>query len=136
MIQKETNLRCLDNSGVNIVKCIKLFGGLKKTAHLGELILVVLKHFKKAKYVPKNLKTKILKLKKKNKELGLIIGLVKKTRRNDGSFFSCDRNKVVLITKKGELIGSRVYGFVTKELKLLRLKKKYDNLISVAKYCL
>lgn len=136
MIQKETFLRCLDNSGVNIVKCIRLFGGLKKNSKIGDMIIVVVKYLRHNKQMSHKLKSKSSKLKKKNKVLALIIGIKNKTRRGDGSFFSCDRNKVVLVGKSGNVLGTRIYGFIPKEICWERLNKKYDSVVAMSKYCL
>ena len=40
MILNETNLNIVDNSGVKIIKCIKVLGGSKrKAAKIGEIII-------------------------------------------------------------------------------------------------
>ena len=128
MIQKESKLRCADNSGANILKCIRVGVG-KKKAILGSTILVVIKNFKKRN---KKLKKKV-QLKKKNKYLGLIVNSKNRVRRHDGTFFCCDKNKVLLINLQNQLIGTRVYGCLVKELNLVK-NKKYQKLVSVAKF--
>ena len=41
MIQQQTKLKTLDNSGAKLVKCIKVLGGFKRTtARLGDIIVV------------------------------------------------------------------------------------------------
>jgi large subunit ribosomal protein L14 len=131
MIQKETILQTRDNSGVNYVKCIKLFGGIKKNALLCESILVVIKNFKHRKRFKHIIKKKASVLEKKNKILALIVGTKKRIRRLDGSFFYSDRNKVLLVTSSYVVLGTRIYGFVPKELKLN--KTRFSSVISLAK---
>ena len=131
MIHKETILQTRDNSGVNYVKCVKLFGGLKKNAYLCESILVVIKNFKHRKKFKHIVKKKASVLKKKNKILALIVGTKKRKRRQDGSFFSSDGNKVLLVSPAYVVLGTRIYGFVPKELKVN--KNKFTSVISRAK---
>jgi large subunit ribosomal protein L14 len=131
MIQKETILQTRDNSGVNYVKCIKLFGGIKKNALLCESILVVIKNFKHRKRFKHIIKKKGSVLEKKNKILALIVGTKKRIRRPDGGFFHSDRNKVLLVTNSYVVLGTRIYGFVPKELKLN--KTRFSSVISLAK---
>lgn len=131
MIQKETILQTRDNSGVNYVKCVKLFGGIKKTAFLCESVLVVIKNFKHRKKFKHIVKKKASALKKKNKILALIVGTKKRKRRVDGSFFFCDKNKVLLVSKAYSVLGTRIYGFVPKELK--SSKNKFSSIVSLAK---
>jgi large subunit ribosomal protein L14 len=131
MIQKETILQTRDNSGVNYVKCVKLFGGIKKNARLCESILVVIKNFKHRKRFKHIVKKKASVLQKKNKILALIVGTKKRKRRQDGSFFSSDRNKVLLVSKSYVVLGTRIYGFVPKELKLN--KNRYISVTNLAR---
>jgi large subunit ribosomal protein L14 len=131
MIQKETILQTRDNSGVNYVKCVKLFGGIKKNAYLCESILVVIKNFKHRKRFKHIIKKKASMLQKKNKILALIVGTKKRKRRPDGGFFFSDSNKVLLVSKSYVVLGTRIYGFVPKELKLG--KGKYSSVVSLAK---
>ena len=131
MIQKETILQTRDNSGVNYVKCIKLFGGIKKTARLCESILVVIKNFKHRKRFKHIVKKQASILKKKNKILALIVGTKQRERRKDGSFFSSDGNKVLLVSRAYVVLGTRIYGFVPAELK--NDTDKFNSVIRLAK---
>ena len=40
MIQQQTVLKVSDNSGAKLARCIKVLGGLKKFAYLGDIIVV------------------------------------------------------------------------------------------------
>jgi large subunit ribosomal protein L14 len=133
MIQRETVLRCSDNTGVNYVKCVKLFGGLKKNALLGESILVVIKnykHRKKYKHIAKKTATHLIK---KNKTLALIVGTKKRTRRRDGCIISGDRNRVLLVSKQYDILSTRIYGFVTRELTMRKCRNRYKTILDRAK---
>jgi large subunit ribosomal protein L14 len=131
MIQKETILQTRDNSGVNYVKCIKLFGGIKKNACLCESILVVIKNFKHRKRFKHIIKKKASLLKKKNKMLALIVGTKRGKRRQDGGVFYSDSNKILLVSKAYVVLGTRIYGFVPKELKLTQ--NKFSSIVNLAK---
>jgi large subunit ribosomal protein L14 len=133
MIQKETILQTRDNSGVNYVTCIKLFGGIKKNAYLCESILVVIKNFKHRKRFKHIIKKKASILKKKNKILALLVGTKKRKKRTDGGFFSSDSNKVLLVSKAYVVLGTRIYGFVPREL---RRQGKFNSVVSLAKSAL
>jgi large subunit ribosomal protein L14 len=136
MVQRETILVCTDNSGVNYVKCVKLFGGLKKKALLGESILIVIKNYKHRKKYKHIVKKKAAHLIKKNKTLALIVGTKKRTRRRDGCIIASDRNKVLLVSKQYNILSTRIYGFVTKELTLRKCRNSYKTILDRAKFIL
>jgi ribosomal protein L14 len=98
---------------------------------LCESILVVIKNFKHRKRFKHIIKKKASILQKKNKLLALVVGTKKRKRRQDGCFFACDRNKVLLVSKAYVVLGTRIYGFVPKELKLKRTK--FSSVVSLAK---
>jgi large subunit ribosomal protein L14 len=131
MIRKETILQTRDNSGVNYVKCIKLFGGIKKNAYLCESILVVIKNFKHRKRFKHIIKKKASLLKKKNKMLALIVGTKRGMRRRDGGIFYSDSNKILLVSKAYVVLGTRIYGFVPRELR--SNKNKFGSIVNLAK---
>lgn len=53
----------------------------------------------------------------------VIVEVKKKFERADGSFLRFDRNACVLVTDKGQPIGTRVLGFVSHELRSRNLLK-------------
>lgn len=72
MIQQQTNLKVIDNSGAKTAKCIKVLGGAKKKyATLGDFIVISVqklrKKSKKVKKVKKKKFTMLLLLKQKKK---------------------------------------------------------------------
>ncbi len=94
MIQVQTELLVADNSGAKRIECIKVLGGSKRRyASIGDTIVVAVKEA-----MPK--------------------GKVKKgIQRNDGSKVKFDNNAAVLTDEKGEPIGTRIFGPVTRELR-------------------
>ena len=122
MIQQQTILRVSDNSGAKTVKCIKVLGGFKKKhAKLGDIIVVSVQQLRNtSKKTSKVLKGMIFK--------ALIIKTKTKFKKKDGSFLKLQTNSVILLNKQGNLIGTRILGPVTKQLK----KKKFMKLISLS----
>ena len=115
MVYFKTTIRSADNSGFQIAKCIKIYGGMKRrSAKLGDKILICLKKFKHRQ-----------KLEKKKTYFGLLSTISKKTLRKDGSFLKFDKNKVWIYSLQEKLIANRIYGPIPKEIKY----KKYNFLV-------
>src|ERR1700754_1569294 len=118
MIQMQTNLDVADNSGARRVQCIKVLGGSKRrTASVGDVIVVSIKEA-----IPRG------KVKKGDVHQAVIVRTAKEIRRTDGSSIRFDRNAAVLINTRGEPIGTRIFGPVTRELRA----KKFMKIISLA----
>ncbi len=107
MIIDHTYLDVADNTGAKKVMCIKVLGGAgKKTATVGDKIVIVIKSA-----APSS------KVKKGDVHKAIIVRVKKKLLREDGTFISFDTNSVVLIDQKGEPLGTRVFGPVVRELR-------------------
>ena len=118
MIQMQTNLDVADNSGARRVMCIKVLGGSKrKYASVGDIIVVSIKEA-----IPRG------RVKKGDVMKAVVVRTAKDIRRPDGSVIRFDRNAAVLISKKDEPIGTRIFGPVTRELRA----KKFMKIISLA----
>lgn len=108
MIQVESNLEVADNSGARKVQCIKVLGGSKrKVAGVGDVIVVAVK-----KAIPRG------KVKQGEVQRALIVRTRREIRRADGSSIRFDTNAAVLVNKDGEPIGTRIFGPVTRELRV------------------
>jgi|TARA_B100000749_G_scaffold65698_1_gene49034 large subunit ribosomal protein L14 len=118
MIIAETKLNVADNSGAKLVQCIKVLGGSKRrSASIGDLIVVSVKEA-----IPNG------KVKKGEVTRAVVVRTKKGVSRKDGSTIRFDKNSAVLLTKEGEPIGTRIFGPVTRELRL----KKFTKIISLA----
>ena len=118
MIITETKLNVADNSGAKLVQCIKVLGGSKRrSASIGDVIVVSVKEA-----IPNG------KVKKGEVTRAVVVRTKKGVFRQDGSTIRFDKNAAVLLTKEGEPIGTRIFGPVTRELRL----KKFTNIISLA----
>ena len=118
MIQVQTELNVADNTGAKIVECIKVLGGSKRrTASIGDMIVISVKDA-----IPTG------KVKKGSVHRAVIVRTRKAIYRNDGSKVKFDNNAVVITDEKGEPIGTRIFGPVTKELRT----KGQTKIISLA----
>ena len=118
MIQVQTELTVADNTGAKIVECIKVLGGSKRRyASIGDNIVVSVKEA-----IPNG------KVKKGTVHKAVIVRTKKAIYRNDGSNLKFDNNAVVITDEKGEPVGTRIFGPVTRELRL----KGQTKIISLA----
>ena len=118
MIQVQTELSVADNTGARIVECIKVVGGSKKRyASIGDIIVVSVKEA-----IPE------AKVKKGTVHKAIVVRTKYSIHRNDGCKVKFDNNAAVLIDEKGEPIGTRIFGPVTRELRL----KGQTKIISLA----
>tara|TARA_Y100000590_G_scaffold451591_1_gene593239 strand:+ start:2333 stop:2701 length:369 start_codon:yes stop_codon:yes gene_type:complete len=118
MIQIQTELNVADNTGAKIVECIKVLGGSKRRyASIGDNIVVSVKDA-----IPN------AKVKKGTVHRAVVVRTKKSIYRNDGSNVKFDNNAVVITDEKGEPIGTRIFGPVTRELRA----KGQTKIISLA----
>jgi len=122
MIQQESILKVVDNSGAKTVKCIKVLGGFKKRyAGLGDIIVVSVQQLRnKSKKTSKVLKGGVFR--------ALIVRTKNSFNKKDGSSFFLQENSAVLINKQGNPIGTRILGPIPKLLK----KKKFLKFVSLS----
>jgi len=118
MIQQESRLSVADNSGAKEVLCIKVLGGTRRRyASVGDRIIVTVKHA-----IPSG------NIKKGTVSTAVVVRTKKEIRRNDGSYIRFDDNAVVLLNASGELIGTRIFGPVARELR----EKQFMKIVSLA----
>ena len=118
MIQVQTELQVADNTGARIVECIKVIGGSKRRyASIGDIIVVAVKEA-----IPN------AKVKKGTVHKAIVVRTKYSIHRNDGSKVKFDNNAVVITDDKGEPIGTRIFGPVTRELRI----KGQTKIISLA----
>ena len=107
MIMNHTECNVADNTGAKRVECIKVLGGSKRRyAGVGDLIVCSIKDA-----IPKG------KVKKGAVHRAVVVRTRKEIFREDGSKIQFDKNAVVLTDEKGEPIGTRIFGPVTRELR-------------------
>ena len=113
MIQPQTRLKVADNSGAKKVACIKVIGGShRRYATVGDTIMVSVKEA-----IPHS------KVKKGDVMRAVIVRTSKEVRRSDGSYIKFDNNAAVLVSNTGELVGTRIFGPVARELRAANFMK-------------
>lgn len=107
MIQAESTLQVADNSGARKVKCIRVLGGSRRRfATVGDVIIVAVKEA-----IPN------ARVKKGEVRRAVIVRTKKGISRPDGSHIQFDENAAVLIAKDNEIVGTRIFGPVARELR-------------------
>ena len=118
MIQQESRLSVADNSGAKEVLCIRVLGGTKKRyTTIGDQIVVTVKSA-----IPSGT------VKKGTVIRAVVVRTRKEIRRQDGSYIRFDNNAVVLLNATGEMMGTRIFGPVARELR----DKKFMKIVSLA----
>ena len=107
MIQVHTELTVADNTGAKRVECIKVLGGSKRRyASIGDNIVVSIKDA-----IPNG------KVKKGSVHRAVVVRTKYSIHRKDGSSVKFDNNAIVITDEKGEPMGTRIFGPVTRELR-------------------
>ena len=118
MIQVQTELFVADNTGAKKIECIKVLGGSKRRyASTGDIIVVSVKEA-----IPRG------KVKKGSVYKAVIVRTKQGIFRNVCSKVKFDNNAAVLTVEKGEPLGTRIFGPVTRELR----SKAQMKIISLA----
>jgi large subunit ribosomal protein L14 len=108
MLQQESRLKVADNTGAKEVLTIRVLGGTKRRyASLGDKIVVTVKE---------------------QVSTAVVVRTTKEVRRADGSYIRFDDNACVLLNPTGEMIGTRVFGPVARELR----DKQFMKIVSLA----
>lgn len=107
----------MDNSGARYVECIKTFGGFnRKFSYPGDFILVSIKSLRL-----------IRKVRVGQIHLALITRARKETKFLDGTSSKAENNVVLIVNKKKRVIGTRVFGWVSRKLR----RKKFLRIMII-----
>jgi len=118
MIQEFTVLSVADNSGAKRAMCFRILGGSrKKTATIGDIIVVAVKEAIPGGTVKKSEVCK-----------AVVVRTKAPVRRKDGSLIRFSDNAAVIINEQLEPRGTRIFGPVARELR----DKKFMKIISLA----
>lgn len=122
MVQNNTVLNIIDNSGAKIVECIKVYSGYKRRyAYVGDTILVTVKSLRSKR-------RGISKIKKGELYKALIIRTKFKKTLSTGDSIRFKENSAILLTKQNKFVGTRIFGSVPKIFK----KTKFFKLITLS----
>ena len=117
MIQPQTVLTVADNTGARKIMCIRVLGGNKKYASVGDTIIGVVKES-----IPN------MPVKRSDIVRAIIVRTRKTIRRNDGMFIRFDDNAAVLVNADSNPKGTRVFGPVAREIR----DKNFAKIVSLA----
>lgn len=117
MIQPQSYLNVADNSGARKLMCIRVLGGGKKTANIGDIIVAVVKDA-----LPN------MPLKKSDVVKAVIVRTSQGVRRENGMTLRFDDNAAVVINKEGNPRGTRVFGPIARELR----DRNFTKIVSLA----
>ena len=107
MLQQESRAKVTDNSGAKEILVIRVLGGTKKRyARIGDKVVVTVKSA-----------TPNGNIKKGSVQKAVVVRAKKEIRRKDGSYIRFDDNAVVLLNTTGEMMGTRIFGPVARELR-------------------
>lgn len=117
MIQKETFLRVVDNSGVKHVQCLQVKKSTKSSSgNIGDVLVVTVKSLQK--------KTKFSsKIKKGDIFYAIVVRTQNKLTKIDSHWLNFFDNAVILINKNFKPIANRIIGPVLKSLRQMKSLK-------------
>jgi large subunit ribosomal protein L14 len=117
MIYPQTILTVADNTGAKKVMCIRVLGGNKKYAEIGDTIIAVVKEA-----IPN------MPIKRSDVIRAIIVRTRKCIRRKDGMYIRFDDNAAVIVNMENNPRGTRVFGPVAREIR----DKNYSRIVSLA----
>jgi large subunit ribosomal protein L14 len=119
MLQPQSIVKIVDNSGGKIGRIFKVLGGSKRRyAQIGDEVVLSVQIAEPRKQV-----------KKKDVLRGVVVRQKQPFRRKDGSYVRFDENAVVIVDKeKKEPRANRVFGPIPRELG----EKGYQKIVSLA----
>ena len=117
MIQTQTYLNVADNSGARKIMCIRILGGTRKFAGIGDVIIGVVKDA-----------TPNMPIKRSDVVRAVIMRTKSTIRRKDGMSIRFDDNAAVIINKENNPRGTRVFGPIARELR----DRDFTKIVSLA----
>ena len=117
MIYPQTILTVADNTGAKKVMCIRVLGGNKKYAKIGDTIIAVVKEA-----IPN------MPIKRSDMLRAIVVRTKKTIRRQDGMYIRFDDNAAVIVNMDNNPRGTRVFGPVAREIR----DKNFSKIVSLA----
>ena len=114
MIHEKSKLIACDNSGAKLLEVIRVLGGTKRRyAYIGDVVVATVKVAEPRAVV-----------KKSDVVRAVVVRTRKEQRRKDGSGIRFDDNAAVVLEKESNnIIGTRVFGPVAREVRYAGFKK-------------
>jgi large subunit ribosomal protein L14 len=117
MIYPQTMLTVADNTGAKKVMCIRILGGNKKYAEIGDIIIAVVKEA-----IPN------MPIKRSDVVKAIVVRTKKTIRRQDGMYIRFDDNAAVIVNAENNPRGTRVFGPVAREIR----DRNFSKIVSLA----
>jgi large subunit ribosomal protein L14 len=117
MIYPQTMLTVADNTGAKKIMCIRVLGGSKKYAKIGDTIIAVVKEA-----IPN------MPIKRSDIIRAIVVRTKKTIRRPDGMYIRFDDNAAVIVNMENNPRGTRVFGPVAREIR----DKNFSKIVSLA----
>ena len=117
MIYPQTILTVADNTGAKKVMCIRILGGNKKYAEIGDKIIAVVKEA-----MPN------MPIKRSDVVKAIVVRTKKTVRRQDGMYIRFDDNAAVIVNADNNPRGTRVFGPIAREIR----DKNFSKIVSLA----
>lgn len=127
MVNINSFVNCIDNTGVNVVKIISIYGNKKtRVASIGDVVCIVVKSWNR---ISKTLVEDKLKKKYRRGSIhkGVIVHTRKKVRRENLTWMWFDKNSIVLVDKKRKPLARRIKSVIPKEI-----ADKYPTIASIS----
>ena len=115
MIQPQTYLEVADNSGARKLMCIRVLN--RQYANIGDVIIAVVKEA-----LPN------MPVKRSDVVRAVVVRTAHTVQRENGMSIRFDENACVLLNPTGEMIGTRFFGPVARELR----DKQFMKIVSLA----
>ena len=118
MVQPQSFINAVDNSGARDLVCIRVVGkGRNQISNIGDVIIAVVKNA-----------TPNMLLKKSDIVRAVIVRTRKGIKRKNGVFIRFDDNAAVIVNKENNPRGTRIFGPVARELR----DKNFLKIVSLA----
>lgn len=117
MIQPQTKLTVADNTGARRIMCIRILGGNKNYASVGDVIIGVIKES-----IPR------MPIKRSDIVRAVVVRTKKPIKRENGSWIRFDDNAAVIINSQNNPRGTRVFGPIAREIR----DQNFTKVVSLA----
>ena len=117
MIQPQTILNIADNTVAKKILCIRVLGGNKKYANIGDIIIGVVKES-----LPR------MAVKRSDIVRAVVVRTKKSIRRKNGMLIRFDDNAAVILNSENNPRGTRIFGPIAREIR----EKSFTKVVSLA----
>jgi large subunit ribosomal protein L14 len=117
MIQPQSYLTVADNTGAKKIMCIRVLGGSRQYAKVGDIIIGVVKEA-----------TPNMPVKRSDVIRAVVVRTKKAIKRTDGTSIKFDDNAAVIINTEKNPRGTRIFGPIAREIR----DKDFTKIVSLA----